>query len=76
VALPGHAPAPERKYCKFCRGSNRRELAAATCNYIDGIGHRCGAGICGRHTIALGPDEVRCPLHDPDHDTLYVEEAA
>lgn len=56
----------EKKFCKFCRGSNRRELAVATCNYMDGIGHCCGNGICAHHALHLGPDQVRCPLHNPD----------
>lgn len=65
--------APARKFCKFCRAVNRRALAAHTCNYSDGIGHRCGAGICERHTMHLGPDQARCPLHNPEHG-VYREE--
>ncbi len=76
VARPIKAPAPEKKFCKFCRAVNRRTLASATCNYVSGLGgKKCGAGICERHTFHLGPDQVRCPHHDPDHG-VFIEEAA
>ena len=75
VALPEQAPAPEKKFCKFCRAVHRRTLAAHTCNYVSGAGGRkCGAGICERHTFHLGPDQVRCPHHDPDFG-VYQEAA-
>jgi hypothetical protein len=74
VAAPQHAPAPDRKYCKFCRAVHRQELAVATCDYISN-GRRCGAGICQRHSHQLGPDQSRCPLHDPDRNALYQEAA-
>lgn len=69
------APALKNKFCKFCRAVNRRQLAAANCNYLDGLGHTCGAGICERHTLHLGPGQVRCPHHDPDYG-VYQEAAA
>lgn len=75
VARPMKAPAPQKKFCKFCRAVNRRTLAATTCNYLNGLGRKCGAGICERHTLHLGPDMVRCPHHDPDHG-VFIEEAA
>ena len=68
---PGHAPAPRRKWCKFCCGRN---LAAATCNYSDGLGHVCGAGICERHSLHLDSGQVRCPHHNPKHG-VYEEVA-
>lgn len=70
------APALKNKFCKFCRGANRRHLASANCNYLDGLGHTCGAGICDRHSFHLGPGQVRCPHHDPDYGVYQAGEAA
>jgi len=75
VARPIKAPAPNKKFCKFCRAVHRRTLASATCNYPNGLGKVCGAGICERHTLHLGPDAVRCPHHDPNHG-VFQEVAA
>jgi len=61
------AAAPKKKFCKFCRAVNRQQLAAHVCNYLNGLGKVCGAGICDRHTFHMGPDQVRCPHHDPDY---------